>query len=97
MIVRIVRMTFREDSIDKFLKLFSASRGQISQSPGCRHVQLLRDTENPLTYYTYSLWESEEALNAYRQSELFNRVWGETKTYFGGNPSAYSMEAVDLQ
>jgi heme-degrading monooxygenase HmoA len=39
---------------------------------------------------TFSLWESEEALNNYRHSELFSVTWAKTKILFADRPVAFS-------
>lgn len=90
MIVRIVKMTFREDAVESFLSMFEKYNEQIRASDGCSHVELLRGTESKNTFFTYSHWENESYLNRYRESELFAVVWKETKSYFAGKPEAWS-------
>ena len=43
---------------------------------------------------TYSHWESEEALNKYRDSELFKSVWSFTKALFAEKPQAFSTKKL---
>ena len=43
---------------------------------------------------TYSHWESESALNQYRDSELFKSVWAFTKTLFSDKPVAFSSKKL---
>ncbi|TXK50505.1 antibiotic biosynthesis monooxygenase [Pontibacter qinzhouensis] len=90
MLIRIVRMTFREEETEAFLAIFRNSRDKIQSFAGCRHVELLQDLHQPNVFSTYSLWDSEEHLNAYRQSELFQSVWKETKALFAAKPQAWS-------
>ncbi|MGB3181703.1 MAG: putative quinol monooxygenase [Cyclobacteriaceae bacterium] len=91
MLIRIVRMTFREDKTEEFLSLFNSNKKAIRHFPGCSHLTLLQDHDNPAIYITYSHWKNEEALNAYRYSELFAEVWPATKALFAGKPVAFSM------
>jgi len=91
MIKRIVRMEFQPDRVDDFLAIFNASKAQIRHFPGVHSLELLRDKGQPNVFYTLSEWESEEALNAYRHSELFGQVWPQTKALFAGKPLAYSL------
>ena len=39
--VRVVRMTFRTDCIDRFVLLFEENKGRIAGHKGCRFVYLL--------------------------------------------------------
>ena len=94
MILRIVRMEFREDSIQAFDALFQRYCQSIRHVPGCTALELHEDPDNPLVRYTYSHWEGTEFLEAYRHSELFGKVWPETKILFGGKPRAYSLSRM---
>ena len=94
MLVRIVCMTFEPAHVDAFLALFTATQHLIRQQPGCLHLELWQDAEQPATYCTYSRWESEATLNAYRKSELFGRVWPATKRLFSEPAAAFSAFPV---
>ncbi len=94
MLIRIVRMTFRPDELDTFMAIFSRSHAKIRAFPGCQHLDLLRDLDNPNVRMTYSLWESPDALEAYRQSELFRTTWAATKALFAEKPTAFSAEPM---
>lgn len=91
MIVRIVKMTFEADKTGDFEAIFAESKALIKNFPGCLHVELLRQHDNPQVYFTYSHWENPEALEAYRHSELFAGVWKRTKALFAAKAEAYSL------
>lgn len=91
MITRIVRMTFEPENIASFERIFKASSDRIRAFDGCHHVELLQDTGNPAVFFTYSIWDSESDLEAYRQSEFFRQVWGETRLLFAERPRAWSL------
>jgi heme-degrading monooxygenase HmoA len=44
---------------------------------------------------TYSIWDSEEVLEQYRDSELFKSVWTFTKTLFSDKPTAFSAKKIE--
>jgi len=90
-LIRIVRMQFREDALSTFEAVFAESQGRIAAFPGCKGVSLLSDPENSCVRYTYSIWESAEALNSYRKSELFETTWAKTKPLFSDRPQAFSL------
>lgn len=96
MINRIVKLEFTPENIAPFKHLFKENQAYISSFPGCLGVKLLQHKQEKHIFFTYSYWESEEALANYRQSELFQSVWAKTKILFGGKPYAWSTEEVDL-
>ncbi len=95
MIVRIVKMEFQQEGVSPFLKTFEEYKAAIRAQPGCSLVLLLQDTSNDHRYFTYSLWESEDALNRYRYSDTFKTVWPLTKKWFSAPPEAWSTHVVD--
>lgn len=96
MLIRFVRMTFQEERLPAFLSIFDSSKAKIRAFPGCRHLELLRDLDQPNVRLTLSHWESADALAAYRQSDLFRTTWAATKVLFADKPVAYSTETVDV-
>ncbi len=91
MITRIVRMEFDPAQVETFLSLFQATKSQIRHFPGVLHLELHSDASNANVFYTYSHWESEAALEGYRNSELFASIWSRTKILFAGRPQAFSL------
>lgn len=91
MITRIVKMQFRPAETEPFLTLFERVKHQIRSFDGCRGLTLLRDLNTPDILFTYSHWESEAHLNAYRNSELFEKTWKDTKSGFAAKAEAWSV------
>ncbi len=91
MIIRIVKMTFKPEMVSDFLMLFEANKNLISSFEGCSFLELLSDKNNSNTYFTYSKWDDEKYLEAYRNSALFEKVWGKTKVLFAEQPEAWSL------
>lgn len=92
MIVRIVKMTFREDEVTNFQELFEGWRHRIIAFPGCVHLQLLHDRKDPRIFFTYSVWEEEARLAAYRDSEVFASVWPVVKKLFAAPAEAWTVD-----
>lgn len=90
MLIRIVRMTFAEDTVEAFLAHFDEVAPQIRQFPGCHHLALWRDADTPTVCTTYSHWDDAEALDRYRDSELFRDAWATVKPLFADRPEAHS-------
>ena len=93
MLLRLIRMTFEPARAADFLAIYQASASRIRQQPGCQHLELWQDAGQPHVFCTYSHWDDEAALNAYRRSALFGEVWPATKRLFGAPPFACSSLA----
>lgn len=89
-------MTFREDAVEVFVsEVFEQSKDRIRAFPGCRHMELLRQTNGSNILFTLSYWDDEAALNAYRASDLFAQTWKKTKVLFAEKAEAWTTEVVD--
>jgi quinol monooxygenase YgiN len=91
-LIRIVRMHFTEAGVEEFLDIFDRHKEAIRNFPGCTHLQLLKDADDPLCYITLSNWDNPADLEKYRKSELFGSVWGRVKTLFSERSQAFSLE-----
>lgn len=92
MIVRVVRMHFREGEIESFLEIFNANKEAIRNFPGCTYMDLMRDLTSPTTLVTISHWNGPDDLEAYRVSPLFKSVWSRVRPLFARKPEAFSIE-----
>ena len=90
--IRIVKMTFKKDQVQKFLNIFEASKEKIRHFEGCNYLELLQDRRDDRVFFTYSSWRDQHCLDAYRQSELFQEVWTQTKALFDAKPEAWSTD-----
>lgn len=94
MLVRIVKMSFHEEHIPAFLENFDVMKEHIRNSKGNQFLELYQDKNNASIFFTYSYWESEDDLNNYRKSALFDEVWTFTKKLFNDKPEAWSVEKL---
>ncbi|MGB5980593.1 MAG: antibiotic biosynthesis monooxygenase family protein [Nonlabens sp.] len=94
MIVRIVKMHFKPECVTVFQKMFGESMLGIREQPGCKLLELYQDKDDSQSFYTYSYWDDESALNNYRNSELFSVIWPKTKAMFDEKPTAQSLHKV---
>ncbi len=93
MITRIVQLEFQEDRIEEFLRFFDTINTQVNSFPGCFGMKLYQDIDRPTVILTYSHWENQGALNAYRDSETFGTIWPKIKSWFSAKPQAWSVYA----
>ena len=94
MIIRIVKMTFREEEIASFKTLFEDRKLLIRNFEGCTHLELWQDKTHSNIFFTYSWWDSEEHLNNYRNSHFFDDTWSLTKQKFVAKPEAWSVDMI---
>ena len=94
MLIRIVKMSFHEEKIASFLNNFDLMKDHIRNSPGNRLLELYQDKKNPCIFFTYSYWETENDLENYRNSALFDEVWTFTKKLFNAKPEAWSVDKL---
>lgn len=94
MFVRIVKMSFHQENIPAFLENFDSIKEKIRNAPGNRYLELYQDKYNPSIFFTYSYWETEEDLENYRRSALFDEVWTFTKQLFNDKPEAWSVDKL---
>lgn len=94
MFVRLVKMSFHENQIDEFLANFNENKNEIRHFKGCQFLELYRDQTHTNIFFTYSYWDTEADLEAYRHSELFKSVWSKTKPLFNAKPEAWSVDKL---
>ncbi len=94
MIKRIVKLTLQPALVPDFMAIFEESKDKIRAFDGNLHLELLRDVAQQNVLFTLSFWENEQALENYRQSELFKSTWARTKALFADKPAAWTVEGV---
>jgi quinol monooxygenase YgiN len=92
MIIRIVQMSFKPETVEIFLSLFNERKSLIRNFNGCMHLELWQDSHKKNVFFTYSIWQSATHLDHYRFSELFKDTWAKTKACFAEKPQAWSLE-----
>lgn len=92
--IRLVKLTFKPDKVDAFIENFNQNKQHIRNFEGLEHLELLNDKNNPNIYFTYSIWQSEQHLENYRNSALFKSVWAATKPLFSAKAEAWSVDSL---
>jgi len=92
--IRIVKMTFEEEQVQAFKDLFETIKNKILAREGCKHLRLLQDKDTPTIFFTYSIWQAQEKLDDYRNSELFISTWKTVKPWFSEKAEAWSVAEI---
>ncbi len=95
MLVRIVKLSFKEKNIPAFLENFELIKHKIRSAPGNRLVELYQDKTDKTLFFTYSHWATEQDLQNYRLSAFFEEVWAFTKKLFDKKPEAWSVNVLE--
>ena len=94
MLVRIVKLSIEDQSIEAFLNNFENSKKKIRGFEGCQFLELYQEQHTKNVFFTYSYWDDEAALNTYRNSDLFKGIWAKTKPMFNAKPEAWSVNKL---
>lgn len=92
--IRIVRLTFKEEFIQDFEQLFEERKHLIRAMNGCTHLALWADKQHAGVFYTYSIWQHADHLEEYRVSDLFQETWAQVKQWFKEKPLAFSADQM---
>ena len=95
MIIRIVKMRFKKEHLEDFKAVFERSKPTIRAFKGCRFLELYQDIHDSRLFFTYSYWDSEAALDAYRNSDFFTGLWTKTKGLFSEKAEAWSVDKIE--
>jgi len=90
-LIRIVKMTFQPEQVETFQHIFEERKERIASFPGCTSLELLQHDN---IFFTYSKWDDADALEKYRNSELFRSTWSLVKPLFSAKTEAWSVKKV---
>lgn len=96
MIVRIVKMKFKKEKINDFIKFSIEIKPIIKGQEGCLYLEISQDVNDPEIFFTCSHWNSEDDLNNYRKSDFFMNIWPKAKEWFSSKPEAWSLTEPNL-
>ena len=94
MIKRIVKLHFKREHVEAFKLIFESSKQLIQAREGCLSLELVQDTEDTGIFFTISIWNKEEDLAAYRNSDLFIKIWKKTKILFEDRAEAWTTKSI---
>lgn len=92
--IRIVKLSIDPEKLDEFFAYFEQIKDRVRYFEGNNFLEIYQDRNKPSTVFTYSIWDSEEYLENYRKSEVFQEIWKVFKTYFNGKPEAWSTDVL---
>lgn len=97
MIIRVVDLQIQPEAFVKAKSLLDEVAPKVRGFEGCLHLELNFDIHRKGHIQTYSKWVSEEALNVYRNSEVFIIFWKSIKPLFLRPASAWSFKSQEIE
>jgi len=87
-------MEIEPEELENFLESFRGVRKQILNFPGCKDLEFWQEYDQTYKVSTFSVWESVDALEAYRVSDLFRSTWAKVKPLFRSRARARSYKEI---
>lgn len=78
-------------------KRFAARAGEVEKMPGFEGFELLRPVDGETRYFVYTRWESEEAFQAWVNSEAFQRGHRQAGQDTGTRPVAHGSALLAFE
>ena len=97
LILRIVGLPVRTEDEPEFLRAFDDAYPRIRGLPACDYLALIGSRSGAADYLTMSIWTSAKALEDYRKSPLFARIWPQIRKTLRDDPwvQSYDFAAGD--
>lgn len=100
MFIRITRGTLKPDSWDAYESAYRELVANAETIEGLRGRLLARDADEPDAGYSISFWDGEDALRAYEDGRLRQRVLPQLQEFFTGEFTTshceVTFEQVDI-
>jgi heme oxygenase (mycobilin-producing) len=96
-VVKINAITVPEDRRESFEERFRSRAGAVEKTPGFERFELLRPQEGTDLYLVYTRWESEEAFQAWHNSQDFNHAHhgGESRAPVASHSQLWSFQVIE--
>jgi len=86
-IVRLIFVTVNPDQAAEAESIWkNHCAPMMVKQPGCLSEKLLRCTDSPGEYISYSEWDSQESIDRYRESPAHEEIRNHSRGLQGGRP-----------
>ncbi len=96
-VVKINAIEVREDLGPELEKRFSERAREVESMPGFEGFELLRPVEGDSPYFVYTRWESEEAFQAWVESDAFKRGHRQASREHGGGSVSHGSRLLSFE
>lgn len=92
MVVRLVALRVQTDRQAELAAVLAESYPRVRAVSGCQGIQILQDVTDSLRYVSWSLWDTVEALEAYRAGPVYAEVWPRIRACLAERAQAQTLE-----
>ncbi len=87
-------MTLKEAHVDSFKKRIPIISIEVRRVSGCMHNDIFRDKNKDNVFYSYTIWNSEEDIEKYLNSQYYKEIWNDLWDYFKIEPQAWKIDNI---
>ncbi len=92
----VTRMTAHPDDVEAMKEILQSMVEPTRAEPGCRRYDLVQSCEDPATFMFLGEWDSDEALEAHRQTEHIMGGFGKMAPMIEGEMEFQYYRETDL-
>ena len=79
-IIRLVHMTYPAETANEAAESWKKNRGPLmAGQAGCQSEELLRCSDVPTEFVSYSVWDNEDSIRHYLESSAYHRIREENR------------------
>lgn len=94
MITRITKFQIEPTQRKAFSEFMKQFKDELISADGCRHFDVLRDKNDDLNLFMFMIWDSDEKLEKFRNSDLNKLLIKKIDSFSKGEPSSWTVETV---
>ncbi|OFX61669.1 MAG: hypothetical protein A2046_04560 [Bacteroidetes bacterium GWA2_30_7] len=92
MIVRIVKMQVNESNKVLFKQTLKDYQPLLKKQKGCMQIDMLNDKKIKDIYYSYTIWDNEENLKKYKNSDFYKELSSKVLPLCEKEPQAWTVD-----
>lgn len=94
MITRITKFQVKPELSEEFESFVHQFKDELMSTEGCRHFDILKDKENNKQLFMFMIWQEDDFLDQFRQSDLNKLLVGKLNYFSEKEPSSWTVETV---
>ena len=94
-IVRLIFVKVVHEDVEKAERTWKEHCAPLMiQQPGCLSERLLRSSDDPGEFISYSEWNDQQSIDAYRTSDAHEEIKNHARSLHGDRPAVKRYEVV---
>ena len=84
----------KQSEVETFKTYFDTVCETIRHQDGCTLLQAWQEVSDPSVFFTYSVWNSADDLENYRNSAFFLQFWKTVKPWFADKAEVWTFDKI---